>query len=42
MNRELLQKYATFAVHTAAGLKPGQNLLIGCSVQSADFAVMCA
>ncbi len=42
MNRELLQKYATFAVRVAAGLKPGQNLLINSSVQASYFAVMCA
>ncbi len=42
MNRELLQSYATFTVQTAAGVKPGQNLLISCGVQTADFAAMCA
>ncbi len=42
MNKELLKKYAKFAVATAAGLKKGQNLLISCPVASSDFAVMCA
>ncbi len=42
MNRELLQKYATFAVKVAAGLQKGQTLIIHCPATHADFAVMCA
>ncbi len=42
MNKELLQKYATFTVKTAAGLLPGQTLIIRAPITAAPFARMCA
>ena len=42
MNKELLQKYADFAVEIGVGLQPEQTLIITSSVETAEFARMCA
>ncbi len=42
MNEKLLQKYATFAVKTAAGLKKDQTLVVRCPVEAAFFARLVA
>ena len=42
MNKELLQKYADFAVEIGVGLQPEQTLIITSSVETTEFARMCA
>ncbi len=42
MDKVLLQKYAEFAVKTAAGLKQGQTLLIRANIKASYFVAMCA
>ena len=42
MNPVLMQKYADFAVKVGVNVKPGQNFIIQCPVDGAEFARACA
>lgn len=42
MDKTMLERYARFVVRRGANLQPGQTLLIGCPVEAAAFARMCA
>lgn len=42
MDKQLLQKYAEFAVRSAVNLQKGQTLLINCPVEAAFFGRACA
>lgn len=42
MNQQLLEKYAKFAIKSAVNLQKGQTLIIGCPVEGAFFARLCA
>ncbi|MEG0803737.1 MAG: aminopeptidase, partial [Pygmaiobacter sp.] len=42
MKKELLQKYADFAVEIGVGVLPGQTLIIQVPVEAAEFGRMCA
>lgn len=42
MNKELLQKYADFAVKIGVNPQKGQTMIISAQVNSAEFARMCA
>ncbi|MEG2922949.1 MAG: aminopeptidase [Oscillospiraceae bacterium] len=42
MNRELLQKYADFAVKIGSNPQKGQTLIIRAPIEGAEFARMCA
>lgn len=42
MNKELLQKYADFAVKVGVNPQSGQTMIIRAQVESAEFARMCA
>lgn len=42
MNPILMQKYAEFAVKVGVNVQPGQNFIIQCPVEGAEFARACA
>ena len=42
MNKQLMQKYADFAVKVGVNVQPGQNFIIQCPVEGAEFARACA
>ncbi len=42
MDKQLLQKYAEFAVRSAVNLQKGQTLLINCPIEAAFFGRACA
>ena len=41
MNKQLMQKYADFAVKVGVNVQPGQNFIIQCPVEGAEFARAC-